>query len=84
MTDRIDTVGDLIAALQGYDPDTRIRIAIQPGWPFEYTISGVAQTPDAAESDGSQPPGEPWYGSPRVCQVDYLPAIASNALGGSQ
>jgi hypothetical protein len=37
--DRIETVGDLIAALECYDPDTRIRLASQPGWPFE---SGLA------------------------------------------
>lgn len=33
----IDTVGELIAVLQDYDPDAPIRLAIQPRWPFEYT-----------------------------------------------
>jgi hypothetical protein len=31
--DRIETVGDLIVALECYDLDTRIRLASQPGWP---------------------------------------------------
>lgn len=28
--ERIETVGDLIAELEGYDPDTPIRLASQP------------------------------------------------------
>ncbi|PZS30142.1 MAG: hypothetical protein DLM61_11660 [Pseudonocardiales bacterium] len=84
MTDHIETVGDLIAALDGYDRDTRIRLAIQPRWPFEYTISGVAQTPDTAEGVGIQPTGEPVVWIAQGGQVDYLPPIASNALGWSQ
>lgn len=31
--DSIDTVGDLIATLEDYDPDTRVRLATQPLWP---------------------------------------------------
>lgn len=34
----IETVGDLIAALEDYDPETPVRWASQPAWPFEYTI----------------------------------------------
>lgn len=35
------TVRDLIAALEDYDPDAEVRIAIQPRWPLEYSISDV-------------------------------------------
>ncbi|MGH7749141.1 MAG: hypothetical protein ACREQ5_30915 [Candidatus Dormibacteria bacterium] len=84
MTDRIETVGDLIAALEGNDPDTRIRLAIQPRWPFEYTISDVAQTSDDAQRVGIPPTGEPVVWIAQGGQVDYLPPIASNALGWSQ
>lgn len=82
--ERIETVGDLIAALDDYDPNTPIRLATQPCWPFEYTIGGVALTPDDAEGDGTEPTGDPvvWIGAGH--QVDYLPGIAASALGWSQ
>ena len=82
--DRIDTVCDLIAALECYDPDTRIRLASQPGWPFEYTIGGIALTPDDAEHNGTATTDEPvvWIGEGH--QVGYLPGTASNALGWSR
>jgi hypothetical protein len=34
-------VDDLMMELERFDPDTEIRIASQPSWPFEYTIKGV-------------------------------------------
>jgi len=39
--EQIETVGDLIAALENYDPTTPIRLASQPRWPFEDTTGGV-------------------------------------------
>jgi hypothetical protein len=82
--ERIETVGDLIAELECYDPDTPIRLASQPRWPFEYTLGGVALTPDDAEHNGTASTDEPvvWIGQCR--QVGYLPGIAANALGWSQ
>jgi hypothetical protein len=35
------TVRDMMAALEDYDPDAEVRIAIQPRWPLEYTIGDV-------------------------------------------
>ncbi|MGH3833676.1 MAG: hypothetical protein ACRDRS_25115 [Pseudonocardiaceae bacterium] len=82
--EKIDTVGDLIAALECYDPDTPIRLASQRHWPFEYTLGGVALTPDDAEGDGTEPTGDPvvWIAEGR--QVDYLPGTARSALGWSR
>jgi hypothetical protein len=82
--DRIETVGDLIAALDCYDSDTRIRLASQPAWPFEYTIGRIALTPDDAEHNGTATTDEPvvWIGEGH--QVGYLPGTASNALGWSR
>lgn len=79
----IETVGDLITALENYDPDTPIRWASQPRWPFEYTLGQVAMTPDDAEGDGTEPTDDPvvWIGEGH--QVGYLPGIAVNALGWS-
>lgn len=82
--DRIETVGDLIVTLECFDLDTRIRLASQPGWPFEYTIGGIALTPDDAEHNSTATTDEPgvWIGEGR--QVGYLPGTASNALGWSR
>jgi hypothetical protein len=35
------TVRELIEALEDYDQDAEVRIAIQPRWPLEYSISDV-------------------------------------------
>jgi hypothetical protein len=57
--DAINTVGKLIAALQDYAFDTPIRLATQPGWPFEYTLGGIALSPDDAEGNGTEPTDNP-------------------------
>jgi hypothetical protein len=82
--EQIETVGDLIAALENYDPATPIQLASQPGWPFECTVGGVALTPDDADHHGTAPADEPvvWIGEGR--QVGYLSGVAANALGWSQ
>lgn len=82
--DAIDTVGELITALQDYDPNTPIRLATQPGWPFEYTLGRVALSPNDAQGDGTEPTSDPvvWIAEGR--QVGYLPPIARNALGWSR
>ena len=37
------TVQDLIDELQGFKPDTEVRLAFQPSWPFEHSLSEVAE-----------------------------------------
>lgn len=49
---RVDTVGDLIAALSDYDPDIPIRWAAQPSSAMAYTIGPIACTPEDAEGGG--------------------------------
>jgi hypothetical protein len=77
---RVDTVGELMAALEDYDPDTPIRWAAQPSWPFEYTLGAVVRTP---EDDDTEPTDSPvvWLGE--GTQVGYLSDSAANALGWS-
>jgi hypothetical protein len=79
----INTVGELIAALQRYDTDTPVRWAHQSSWPMEYTIGQLVGTSDDADNHGQRPTGDPvvWLGEGR--QVGYLPGIAGNALGWS-
>lgn len=84
MTDNdIATVGELIAALNGYDPTTPVRLATQPGYPLENILARVACTPDDAEYEGPTRTDPPvvWLGAGH--QVGYLPALAANALGWS-
>jgi hypothetical protein len=79
----IATVGELIAALEQYDPTAPVRLATQPGYPLENMLGRVACTPDDAEYEGpirTDPPVV-WLGSGE--QVGYLPALAANALGWS-
>lgn len=82
MTDtRLATVGDVIAALSGYDPTTPLRIATQPGHPMAHHLARVVCTPDDAEGDGTPPADPPmvWLGIGE--HVGYLPAPAADALG---
>lgn len=82
--DAIDIVGELITALQDYDPGTPIRLATQPGWRFEYTLGRVALSSNDAEGDGTEPTSDPvvWIAEGR--QVGYLSEIARNSLEWSR
>lgn len=71
----INTVGDLIEALESYDPDTPVRWAHQSGYPFEYTIGQIVHTPDDDRDDDPVV----WLGEGH--QVGYLSAHANTALG---
>jgi hypothetical protein len=79
----IATVGDLIAALDQYDPTAPVRLATQLGYPLENLLARVACTPDDAEYEGPTRTDPPvvWLGA--GAQVGYLPALAANALGWS-
>ena len=33
------TVSDLLEELQQFDPDAEVRLATQPSWPFEWSLS---------------------------------------------
>ena len=35
------TVGELIEELSSHDENAEVRLAMQPSWPFEYSISCV-------------------------------------------
>ena len=80
---QIATVGELIAALEDYDPTTPVRLATQPGWPLENLLERIACTPDDAEYRGPLRTDPPvvWLGA--GTQVGHLPPLAANALGWS-
>ena len=83
MPAEITTVGELVAALTAYPPQTRVQLAVAPGYPQAATISAIACSPDDADRDGREPdPDEErvvWISE--GTQLGYLPEIARNALG---
>ncbi|MCK2243684.1 MULTISPECIES: hypothetical protein [unclassified Crossiella] len=79
---RIDTVGDLLAALTRYDPATPVRYAAQPDWPMAYTVSQVVCTPEDAVDADELADGEApvvWLAEGR--HLGYAPRTACTALG---
>ena len=43
---------DLIELLQDVDPDTEVRLAQQPHWPFEYSVGQVARVTIGGPGEG--------------------------------
>jgi hypothetical protein len=59
------TVAELIAELQGMNPDAEVRLAHQPQWPFEHEAATVAEVPAFTECAVCSSPVE---GDDAVCQ----------------
>jgi hypothetical protein len=70
------TVQELMDLLEDLDPEAEVRMAQQPSWPFEYSISDVMQPEPPAEED-----------RPNVVylvegsQLGYLPGYVTEDLG---
>ena len=82
MRSEITTVDELVAALAAYPPETRVRLAVAPGYPQATTIGVIACSPDDADHGGAPDlHGERvvWIGE--GTQLGYLPEIARSALG---
>ncbi len=45
------TVKHLVALLLDQDPEAEVRLAHQPNWPFEYSVSNVCNRRDLAQLD---------------------------------
>lgn len=84
MNNNIETVADLIAALNHYDAATPVRCATQPGYPLEHTLTHIAYAPADGDGDDTPPisPQAVWLGASEP--IGYVPAIAVDALGWSQ
>ena len=67
------TVSDLIEALNYMNPDSEIKFASQPSWPFEYSISNVIEV----EDEEGFPTGYLVEGT----QLGYLPEEAKDEIG---
>ena len=76
MRAEITTVGELVAALAGYPPQTRVRLAVAPGYPQAATIGVIACSPDDADAPTVAPtrPRRGTGGVDRRRHPDRLPA----------
>lgn len=79
------TVQDLIYELGQMNPDAEVRLAIHPGWPFEYDLNGAVEvyTNEYINSDTMEVEND---GEQRVYleqgeQLGYLPGAAKKLLG---
>ena len=66
------TAQELIDILEDADPETEIRLAIQPAWPFEHRVSGAEIVGDG-EKDVVY-----LY---EAGQIGYLPGDVTEAIG---
>lgn len=69
------TIADLIEELEQFSPDTEVRLAIQPTYPFQHTIASVVEDTEQDEpvvyiAEAGQHSRNP-----------YLPGTARDALG---
>ena len=75
------TVAELIETLSGFNPDSEVRLASQPKWPFEYSISEViAALSDDADIHSDTRDLEIVYIAEGT-QIDYLNGDAIAQLG---
>jgi hypothetical protein len=77
-------VAELIELLQGLPDDAEVRIAQQPSWPFEYSITGAVIvgggfTEDEDEDEAAS--SEPVVYLAEGSQLGYLPGNVSRELG---
>jgi hypothetical protein len=77
------TVAELIEILEDQDGDTEVRLAMQPNWPFEYSIETAIGPDELANPDDDEAADE----VPNVIyltegsQLGYLPGVVSKGLG---
>jgi hypothetical protein len=61
-------------------PDADVRLAVQPGWPFEHSVARVA-VPEGSEGDDPEAGQVVYIGEGE--QLGYLRSTARDALGWS-
>lgn len=72
------TVEDLIYELESLNPETEVRFASQPNWPFEYSITEVVVCSDGGRN-GKEEKEVAYLAEGR--QIGYLPGTAKDELG---
>ena len=72
------TVAELIAELEFMNPDTEVRFASQPNWPFQYSIYDIVEVEvEKRNTDETETVVYLVEGS----QIGYLPSESKDELG---
>lgn len=77
-------VSELIEILQDMDGDTEVRLAMQPSWPFEYSIGGIVRITSLEDKEydyDGESDGESVVYLGEGSQLGYLPSIVKDELG---
>jgi hypothetical protein len=77
------TVGELIEVLQDMNPDSEVRWAAQPAWPFEYAIENVVVVRESHDPDDEEGVCdlEPVVYLVEGEQLGYLPQYVCDEIG---
>jgi len=89
------TVQELIDTLEGFDHDAEVKLAIQPSWPFQHSISEVVQGIDGScvapqwgviktLDDGDEEIEEcqsRWEADQRVSECGRMPHVVAARVG---
>jgi hypothetical protein len=76
------TVNELIMLLEDMDGDTEVRLAIQPSWPFEYSVGSIVRcSPLEYEEYDREGDGESVVYIGEGSQLGYLPLVVKDELG---
>ena len=87
MRAEIARVGELVAALAAFPPQTRVQLAVAPGYPQAATIGVIACSPDDAEGEDAHPsPRTGWCGSAKAPHWATCPRslVAPSATAGHE
>lgn len=69
------TVEELMDILEDLDPETEVRVAFQPSWPFEYSLGPETAIIEETEDE----PGILYLES--NTQIGYLPGEVAREIG---
>ena len=75
------TVGELKELFDQMDPDTEVRLAMQPAWPFEYSINDYAIIDTSEEEDFAKDDGKSVLYLTEGRQIGYLPKQVCDEIG---
>ena len=86
------TVQELMEMLEDMPQDAEVRLAMQPNWPFEYSIGRVIEPAEMAEfaEDAAKDGGNDFDSDDEIpeavyigegTQLGYLPGLVSQTLG---
>ena len=77
-------VSQLIALLEGQDPDAKVRIASQPSWPLRNIVRNVVAESDLEQEEDNESDSDPivWIAIEQISSYsDESPYAPSEAWG---